>query len=118
MIVAEAVVTFSVPDGFRVIRRLGTASGQGFAPRNPLRTTLRTIGALIGFAPQDYLSDAERARTESLVDLLARAEAMGANGILKLQFDACELLDGSTQVMATGEAVVLEPQPGSYEGSV
>jgi uncharacterized protein YbjQ (UPF0145 family) len=37
---------------------------------------------------------------------------MGANGVVGLHFDATEGSDGSTRVMAFGEAVLLEPAPG------
>jgi uncharacterized protein YbjQ (UPF0145 family) len=85
--------------------------GQASRPRNVLKQTFRSIGALIGLAPVEYLTDAERARNESLEALLRKAETMGANGVLGLQFQASEGADGSTRVLAFGEAVLLEPAP-------
>lgn len=109
----EAVTTFERVDGYRVVRSFGFASGQASRPRNMLRATFRTIGALIGLAPIEYLTDAERARTESLQALLEKAETMGANGVLGLQFQASEGPDGATRVTAFGEAVLLDPAPGT-----
>jgi uncharacterized protein YbjQ (UPF0145 family) len=40
-----------------------------------------------------------------------KAELTGANGIIGLQFQVSEAEDGSTKVMAFGEAVLLEPLP-------
>jgi uncharacterized protein YbjQ (UPF0145 family) len=108
----DAVVTFERPEGFRILRSLGTARGEAIAPRNLLRATFRTIGSFIGFTPIDYLTDAERARRESLAALVSHAERLGANGVVALQFAASELVDGSTRVLAFGEAVILEPSPG------
>jgi len=113
VIAPEAVVTFDQLDGFRVVKSLGLVRGEAVAPRNFLRSTFRSIGSFIGLAPVDYLSDAERARTESLAQLLGNAESLGANGVVALQFDASEQGDGSTRVRALGEAVLLDPQPGS-----
>ena len=38
---------------------------------------------------------------------------LGANGIVKLRFDAREQSDGSTRVAAYGEALLLDPAPGA-----
>jgi uncharacterized protein YbjQ (UPF0145 family) len=110
-IMPEAVVTFDRIDGYRVIRSFGFAYGHASRPRNVLRATFRSIGAFIGLAPMEYLTEAERARSESLVALIRKAEGMGANGIVGLQFQASEGDDGSTRVLAFGEAVLLEPPP-------
>jgi uncharacterized protein YbjQ (UPF0145 family) len=109
----EAVVTFEKIDGYRVVRSYGYAYGHAARPRNLLRATFRSIGVFIGLAPMEYLTEAERARTDSLAMLIAKAEGMGANGIIGLQFQASEQNDGTTRVLAFGEAVVLEPTPGT-----
>jgi uncharacterized protein YbjQ (UPF0145 family) len=109
----EAVVTFERVDGFEVVRRFGEVRGEAVCPRNVLRSTFRTIGALIGLAPLDHLSDAERVRGECLAALLADATRLGANGVVGLHFEAVEQNDGATRVRAFGEAVLLDPVPGS-----
>ena len=111
-IAPEAVVTFDRLDGFAIVKTCGSARGEGIVPRNVIRATFRSIGSLIGLAPIDYLTDAERARTESIVALARDAERLGANGVVNLRFDASELGDGSTRVIAYGDAVLLDPQPG------
>jgi uncharacterized protein YbjQ (UPF0145 family) len=109
----DAVTTFDRIEGFRVVRSFGYAYGQASRPRNLLKATFRSIGALIGLAPVEYLTDAERTRTESLDELLRKAEGMGANGVIGLQFQASEGPDGGTRVLAFGQAVLLEPEPGA-----
>ena len=111
MISPNAIVTFERVDGYRIVKSFGYHYGQAVRPRNVLRATFRSIGAFIGLAPVEYLTDAERARTDSLAVLLKKAEATGANGIVGLQFQASETPDGSTRVLAFGEAVLLEPPP-------
>ncbi len=111
MLAPEAVTTFARVDGFRVVRSFGYVYGNANRPRNVLRATFRSLGALIGLAPMEYLTDAERTRTDSLQMLLEKAEAMGANSVLNLQFQASEGADGATRVLAFGEAVYLEPAP-------
>ena len=111
-IAPEAVMTFDAPVGFAVVRSLGDVRGEVVVPRNIIRATFRTIGAIIGLSPNDILTDAERARTEALDALLGNAHALGANGVVKLRFDAIEHSDGSTHVTARGEAMLLDPSPG------
>ena len=99
-----------------MVRSFGYAYGQALRPKNLLRATFRNIGAFIGLAPMEYLTDAERARAESLTMLIARANALGANGVLGLHFQVVEQNDGSTKVVAFGEAVYLEPEPSRLTG--
>jgi uncharacterized protein YbjQ (UPF0145 family) len=110
VIAPEAVVTFDRLDGFVVTRSYGVVRGEAFLPRNVLRSTFRSIGALLGISA-DYLTDAERARADALTRLLGRAQALGANGVVGLGFEANEQDDGSTRVIAFGKAVLLEPAP-------
>jgi uncharacterized protein YbjQ (UPF0145 family) len=109
----DAVTTFERIEGYRVVRSFGYAYGQASRPRNVLKQTFRSIGQLIGLAPVEYLTDAERTRADSLEVLLRKAEGMGANGVIGLQFQASEGPDGATRVLAFGEAVLLEPAPAA-----
>ncbi len=112
MIAPEAVVTFERLDGFVVVKSFGTARGEAVTSRNFLRATFRSLGSFMGFTPIDFLTDADRARSQSLDALVKAAERLGANGIVGLHFEASERGDGSTRVCAFGEAVLLEPEPG------
>src|SRR5579872_1299318 len=109
VIAKENLVTLDVPDGFRVLRELGRVTGSATRPHNMLRATFRSIGAFIGLAPIEYLTDAERAREEALEGLRERASELGADAVIKIRFEAVETSDGSTQVIAYGEAVRLAP---------
>ncbi len=111
-IVPEAVVTFSRLDGFSIVSSLGAVRGEAIAPRNFLRSTFRSIGALVGLTALEIASDAERARRESLAAMVRQAQTLGANAVVSLRFEARELGDGSTRVLAAGEAVLLDPAPG------
>ena len=104
----ERLTTFPRVDGFRIVRSFGYAYGQASRKRDVFRSTFRTIGQLIGVAPIEYLTDAERTRTECLERLCVRAEELGANGVVGLRFQTSETADGSTKVVAFGEAVLLE----------
>ena len=106
MISRDAVVTFDKVEGFRIVKTLGYVHGQAVRPRDIVRATFRSIGAFIGLAPIEYLTDAERAREEALDAMRTRAEATGANGVINVQFQITEGAEG-TKVMCYGQAVIL-----------
>jgi uncharacterized protein YbjQ (UPF0145 family) len=108
VIARDAVVTFESIDGYRVAHSYGYVSGVASQPRNRFRETFRSLGALVGLPASEWVTDAEALRTVALDALCARADAVGANAVVKLQFHADEMDDGSCKVIAFGEAVILE----------
>jgi uncharacterized protein YbjQ (UPF0145 family) len=109
MIAKENLVTLDVADGPAVLCALGRVTASVTRPGNMLRATFRSIGAFIGLAPIEYLTDAERAREAVLDVLLTKAERLDADAVINIRFEAVERPDGSTQVIAYGEAVRLAP---------
>lgn len=109
MIAKENLVTLDAPDGFRVLASFGRVTGRASRAHSMLRATFRSIGAFIGLAPVEYLTDAERAREDALEDLRAKASSLGADAVINIRFDAIED-DGTTEVLVYGEAVRLAPK--------
>ena len=105
MIARDDVVTFDQIEGYRIVHSLGHVSGSASRPRNRLRSTFRSLGMLIGLSSAEFLSDAEQLRSDALEALRYRADAMGANAVLGLQFFVSEGSDGSCEVVAFGRAV-------------
>ena len=107
MIPSDFVVTLDHIDGFRIVKSLGHARGHATRPRDLVKATFRSIGAFIGLAPIEYLTEAEKAREESLQVLRRHAAALGANGVINLQFQTSDTAEG-TRVLCYGQAVLLE----------
>jgi uncharacterized protein YbjQ (UPF0145 family) len=107
VIARDDVVTFDHLDGYRTVRSFGHVSGTASRPRNRLRSTFRSLGMLIGLASSEFLSDAEQLRNEALEALRRRADSMGANAVIGLQFFVSEERDGSCEVVAFGNAVAV-----------
>ena len=105
MIARDDIVTFEELEGYRTLRSFGHVSGSASRPRNRLRSTFRSLGMLIGLASAEFLSDAEQLRSDALEALRRRADAMGANAVVGLQFFVSEGNDGSCKVVAFGRAV-------------
>ena len=108
MIARDDVVTFDEIEGYRTVRTFGYVSGVASRPRNRLRSTFRSLGMLIGLAAGEFLGDAEQLRSEALDGLRRRADAMGANAVVGLQFYVAENADGSCKVVAFGQAVLVD----------
>ncbi len=113
MIARDDVVTFEELEGFRTVRSLGYVSGIASRPRNRLRSTFRSLGMLIGLASGELLSDAEQLRGEALDALCRRADPLGANAVIGLQFYVSEGPDDSCKVVAFGEAVIVARESGA-----
>ena len=106
MIARDDVVTFDELEGFRTVRTFGYVSAIATRQRNRLRSTFRSLGMLIGLAPGEFVGDAEQLRGEALESLCRRADALGANAVVGLQFYVSEGPDGSCTVVAFGQAVL------------
>jgi len=50
----------------------------------------------------------ERTRTEAFDLMLEHAEEWGANAVIGMRYDATELMQGVTEVLAYGTAVLVE----------
>lgn len=107
MIANDDVVTFDQLEGYRTTRNFGYVSGSAARARNRLRSTFRSLGMLIGLSSAEFLSDAEQLRNEALSALRKRADALGANAVIGLQFFVSESSDGACEVVAFGQAVAV-----------
>lgn len=65
------------------------------------------IQALTGGKGTAYLQEIEKARQEALDDLKKEARRLGANGVLSIDFETSEILEGFIVVSAYGTAVTL-----------
>ncbi len=105
----EMTTTTFVLDGHRVLRSLGVVRGIVVRSRSVVGSIGAQLQTLIGGNITIYTELCERARSEAF-DMMARhAEAMGANAVIGVRYDATELSPGVTEVLCYGTAVVVEP---------
>ena len=102
------VVTTNDLPGYRVVRHLGVARGLTVRSRSLIGNLGAAIQILFGGNISVYTKLAEHARQEAFDLLIAHAEALGANAILAMRYDANEIAAAVTEVLAYGTAVVLE----------
>jgi len=96
-------------DGFRVVRNLGVVRGITVRSRSVLGTIGAGLQTLIGGNITLLTELCEKTRTEAFDLMIQHASELGANAIIGARYDATEVMQGVTEVLAYGTAVVLEP---------
>ena len=103
------VTTANDVAGYRVIRHLGVVRGITVRSRSVVGNLLGKLQSVFGGQLSVYVHLAETTRQEAF-DLMVRHGAEGgANAIIAMRYDANEIMDGITEVLAYGSAVVVEP---------
>jgi uncharacterized protein YbjQ (UPF0145 family) len=95
--------------GYRVVRQLGVVRGVTVRARwlgDQIIASLRTLGG--GKIPE-YSALCEETRAEAFELMLQHAAESGANAVVGVRYDATEIAENMTEVLAYGTAVVVEP---------
>jgi uncharacterized protein YbjQ (UPF0145 family) len=95
--------------GYRVIRQLGIARGIVVRSPNIAQGFFGSLKMIIGGRNQAYTKVCEKAREEALNSLIEHALERGANALLAIRYDTTEFLQGATEVLAYGTAVLVQP---------
>ncbi len=94
--------------GYRVVNYLGVVRGITVRSRSALGNVAGGIQAFFGGNITIYTELCEHARSEAFELMVQHAQALGANGIVAMRYDANDVMEGITEVLAYGTAVVLE----------
>jgi len=105
------VVTMNDLPGHRVVRVIGMVRGITVRSRNLIANIGGGLQSLLGGNVTIYTDLAEQARREAYDELVRHATEVGANAIIAMRYDANEIMEGITEVLAYGTAVVVEPAP-------
>ena len=95
-------------DGFRVVRNLGVVRGITVRSRSIVGNFAGGVQALFGGNITIYTELCEHARQEAFDLMVQHAQQHGANAIIGMRYDANDVMDGITEVLAYGTAVVIE----------
>ena len=95
--------------GYRVVRHLGLVRGLTVRSRSVIGNIGAGIQSLFGGNITIYTELAEKARQEAFDLMVEHAESAGANAVIGMRYDANDIADGITEVLAYGTAVVVEP---------
>jgi uncharacterized protein YbjQ (UPF0145 family) len=103
------VATTNDVAGHRIVRHLGVVRGITVRSRSVIGNIGAGIQSLFGGNISIYTELAEKARAEAFEFMVEHAVSAGANAIIAMRYDANEITDGITEVLAYGTAVVVEP---------
>jgi uncharacterized protein YbjQ (UPF0145 family) len=102
------VTTTNDLPGYRIIRHLGVVRGITVRSRSLIGNIGGAIQSMFGGNITVYTNLAETARQEAYDLLVQHAQEAGANAIIGMRYDANEIMDGITEVLAYGTAVQVE----------
>ena len=96
-------------DGFRVVRTFGVVRGIVVRSRSIFGTLGASLQTLVGGNITLLTNLCEKTRSDAFELMLNHAAAMGANAVVGARYDATEVMQGVTEVLAYGTAVFVEP---------
>lgn len=105
----EMVSTTNEIAGYRVVRQLGIVRGLTVRSRSVIGNIGAALQTLVGGNISLFAELCERAREEAFELMIRHAAEHGANAVLAMRYDANEVAQGVTEVLAYGTAVVVEP---------
>ena len=102
------VATTNDLPGYRVIAVIGMVRGITVRSRSVVGNLGGAIQSIFGGNLSIYTELAEHAREEAYQLMVDHARAAGADAVLAMRYDANEIMDGITEVLAYGTAVKVE----------
>lgn len=95
--------------GYSIVRYLGVVRGLTVRSRSVLGNIGAGFQSLVGGKITIYVELCEHAREEAFNLMMQHATQIGANAVVGMRYDANEVADGITEVLAYGTAVIIQP---------
>lgn len=102
------VTTAFTLDGYRITKNLGIVRGIVVRSRSIFGTIGAGLQTMVGGNITLLTNLCEKTREQSYELMCQHADGMGANGIVGMRYDATEVMQGVTEVLCYGTAVVAE----------
>ena len=101
---------FEMP-GYRIVRNLGMVRGIIVRSRSIFGTLGASLQTIVGGTITLFTDMCEQTREEALELMMQHAAEHGANAVVGVRYDANEIMQGVTEVLAYGSAVLVERAP-------
>jgi len=109
MVPHEFVTTAYDLPGYRVTRNFGIVRGIVVRSRSILGTLGAGLQTMVGGNISIFSNLCEQTRSDAFELMIQHAGQLGANAVIGMQYDATEIMQGVTEVLAYGTAVQVEP---------
>jgi len=106
---AMTTTAFELP-GYRIARNLGVVRGITVRSRSIFGTIGGALQTLAGGNISLFTELCEKTRAEAFDMMCAHAVQLGANAVVGVRYDATELMQGVTEMVCYGTAVVVQAQ--------
>ena len=104
------VTTAFTLDGYRIVRNLGLVRGIIVRSRSIVGTIGAGLQTLIGGNITLLTNLCEQTREHAYDLMVKHAAELGANAVIGMRYDATEVMQGVTEVLAYGTAVYVEKE--------
>ena len=104
----QLITTSTTLEGYRITKQLGLVRGITVRSRSIFGNIAGGFQTLIGGKISIYVELCEKTREEAYQLMIQHANERGANAIINMRYDANEVMNGVTEVLAYGTAVVVE----------
>ena len=94
--------------GYQITANLGLARGIIVRSRSIVGNIGASLQSLVGGNITILTNLCEKTREEAFALMLKHATDMGANAVIGMRYDATEVMQGITEVLAYGTAVVVK----------
>ncbi len=95
-------------NGYKIVKNLGVVRGITVRSRSLLGNMAGGFQTLFGGRISIYVELCEKTREEAFQEMMIHAAQRGANAVINMRYDANEVMNGVTEVLAYGTAVVAE----------
>jgi uncharacterized protein YbjQ (UPF0145 family) len=102
--------TANALDGYRVTRTLGVVRGITVRSRSIVGRLGAGLQTILGGNITILTELCERTRAEAFHEAIAHAQALGANALIAVRYDATEIMSGVSEVLCYGTAVRVIPE--------
>ena len=103
------ITTANELPGYKIMKNCGVVRGLTVRSRSVVGNIMGGLQSLFGGNISVYTQLCEEARSETFQQMRQHAQSMKANAIIGVRYDATELMDGLTEVLCYGTAVVVTP---------
>jgi uncharacterized protein YbjQ (UPF0145 family) len=104
---ALVTTAFDLP-GYRIVRSVGVVRGLTVRSRSVVGNFFALLQTLFGGNISIYVTLCEKARGDAYRQMCQHAQKMGANAVIAMRYDATEVMQGVSEVLCYGTAVVVE----------
>ena len=108
MVDSKLITTSNALEGYTIKQHLGVVRGITVRSRSLVGNIAGGFQSVFGGELSVYVELCETARNEAYHRMVSHAEDIGANAIINMRYDANEVMQGITEVLAYGTAVQVE----------